>query len=187
MAFVPRTSAPSATDPRYVNVHRGGYNNCIVIDSSNGCTMPNCTGYVHGRVMEMNDLYFDTDLSTLNAKYYYANTADGFSRGSEPQLGAVICFDETNGAGHVAIVEQIVDSDTIITSDSNYGAEFWVQRTRRRSLGWNWYSGSPLSFQGFIYTYTESPTPPTPVDPTEEELLLMFAAKRRRKGDDWYS
>ena len=147
--------------------------------------MPNCTGYVHGRVMEMNDLYADTGLSTRNAKYYYGNTSDGFSRGSEPQLGAVLCFDETSGAGHVCVVEEIVDADTIITSDSNYGAEFFVTRTRRRSLGWNWYSGSPLSFQGFIYTYTEPtpPTPPTPVDPTEEELAVMMILKRRRRGD----
>lgn len=174
MAYTPRLTAPDTSDLRWIKTTYGGYNNCLLINSSNGQVIPNCTGYVHGRVMEMNDLYADVPLSLGNAKNYWSNTSDGYSRGSEPALGAVLCFWEADpGAGHVCIVEQIIDADTIVTSDSNYGAEYFVTRTRRREWGWAWYASSPLVFQGFIYTYSGE----TPV----LEDWKFFLKKRRPK------
>lgn len=182
MSYTPRLTAPSETDPRNVNTAYGGYNGAIVINSSNGCVMPNCVGYVHFRAMEMNDLYSDVPLSLGNGRTFWGYN-DGYSRGSEPQLGAVLCFDQSGGAGHVCIVEQIIDADTIVTSDSNYGAEYFVLRTRTRANGWNWYSGSPLVFQGFIYVYEETPPGPD-VPPTMEELAIMsYLIRKRKRGE----
>ena len=144
----PRLSAPSNTDPNFINRNYGGYNGCIPIQG-NGCVMPNCTGYAWGRWLETAG---SCNLSTSNAANWFGNTGDGYARGSVPALGACICFSTAGGQpGHVAIVEEIIDNDTIVTSDSNYGAEYFVTRTRRRAWGWNWWSGGNLYFQGFIY------------------------------------
>lgn len=177
--FRPRTTAPDPYDLLWISNEQqyGGYNRCIVINTATGSVLPNCTGYVHGRWMEISGNTY-CPLSVSNAANYYSYTADGMERGSEPRLGAVICFSTGQGGqpGHVAIVEEIVDADTIITSDSNYGAEYFVMRTRTRAMGWNWWSGSDLVFQGFIYN------PDAGQD--KRKLLLMMAAKKKRKEDE---
>lgn len=193
MAYVPRLTAPSSSDLRWIKTTYGGYNRCLLINTDNGQVIPNCTGYVHGRVMEENDLYEDVGLSLGNAASYWGNTSDGYSRGSEPQLGAVICFYQGDAAnhmpGHVAVVEEIIDADTIVTSDSNYGADYFVTRTRRREWGWNWYRRSPLVFQGFIYTYQAEPGPPGPDPPTPptlltpEQIATFGLIRRKRRGE----
>lgn len=176
--FRPRTTPPDPSDLRWIsnNAQYGGYNRCIVINTATGSVLPNCTGYVHGRWMEISGTN-ECPLSVSNAANYYGYTADGMPRGSEPQLGAVICFSTGQGGqpGHVAIVEEIIDADTIVTSDSNYGAEYFVMRTRTRAMGWNWYAGSNLKFQGFIYN---------PNLKNYNILLLAAAARKRRKEEE---
>ena len=182
--WYPRLSAPANTDPNFINRNYGGYNGCIPIQG-NGCVMPNCTGYAWGRWLETAG---SCTLSTSNAANWFGNTGDGYARGSVPALGACICFSTAGGQpGHVAIVEQIIDDDTIVTSDSNYGAEYFVLRTRRRAWGWNWWNGGVLYFQGFIYNPAggnaddpgEGGEPIEPVKPVKR--LLMFAAMLRKK------
>lgn len=176
--YTPRTTPPDPYDLRWISddAQYGGYNRCIVINTATGSVLPNCTGYVHGRWMEVSGEN-TCPLSVSNAANYWGYTADGMPRGSEPQLGAVICF-STNGGGqpgHVAIVEEIIDADTIVTSDSNYGAEYFVMRTRYRSIGWNWYAGSDLTFQGFIYN---------PNIKNKNILLMAMAAKKRKEEQE---
>ena len=175
--FRPRTTPPDPSDLRWINTSYGGFNRCIVINDATGLTIPNCTGYVHGRWMEISDSH-ECPLSVSNAANYYAYTADGMERGSEPKLGAVICFSTAGGQpGHVAIVEEIIDENTIVTSDSNYGAEYFVTRTRTRAMGWNWWPGSDLVFQGFIYN-------PDAGGISKSTLLLMLAAKKRKEEEN---
>ena len=176
--FRPRTTPPDPSDLRWISDDErfGGYNRCMIINSATGLVIPNCTGYVHGRWMEESGTT-ECPLSVSNAANYYGYTADGMPRGDEPQLGAVICFSTGQGGqpGHVAIVEEIIDADTIVTSDSNFGAEYFVMRTRYRSLGWNWYAGSDLVFQGFIYN---------PNLKNYNILLLAAAAKKRKEEEE---
>lgn len=176
--FRPRTTPPDPSDLRWISDDEryGGYNRCMIINTATGLTIPNCTGYVHGRWMEESGIN-ECPLSVSNAANYYGYTADGMPRGSEPQLGAVICFSTGQGGqpGHVAIVEEIIDADTIVTSDSNYGAEYFVMRTRYRSMGWNWWAGSDLVFQGFIYN---------PNLKNYNILLLAAAAKKRKEEEE---
>lgn len=165
MAFTPRLTQPPVTDKRWLNVGYGGYNHCIVRDSSNGNVLPNCTGYVHGRWMEIGNTNTDYNLSLGNADTYYGYN-DGFQRSTTtPQLGAVVCFDSA-GAGHVCIVEEITDADTIVCSESNYSHEYFIVRTRYRQYGWNPSASSAwgTTFQGFIYH--PDAQPPAPVIPT---------------------
>ena len=64
MAYVPRLSAPSYTDKRWIQVESGGFNQCIYGYYGGPSVLPNCTGYVHGRVMELRGV--NTDDSGLS-------------------------------------------------------------------------------------------------------------------------
>lgn len=69
--------------------------------------------------------------------------------GSDPQLGAAIVWDN-GGDGHVAIVDEVIDIDHIITVESgwNYTSTPIVRYvSRTRGVSWG-YSGTCL---GFIY------------------------------------
>lgn len=148
--FVPRFEIPDEyTDPLYRTLAGGGYNPCIEGNRSvsphvSGSVLANCVGYSWGRFCEVNGLTY-CKLSTADAGYWFGNLDDGYERGTEPRLGAVACF-----TGHVCNVEEIIDDDTIITSDSNWPGPKFMTATRTRANGWNRAGGS-LSFMGFIY------------------------------------
>lgn len=146
MGFIPRTEAPSTTDKYYISSQYGGYNKCIIIDKSDGSVLPNCVGYAYGRFMEEAGIT-SCNLSTHNAGLWYG-TYDGYPRGQEPKLGAVVCWSGgVNGNGHVAIVESIHEGGEIVTSNSGYYSKkrFFLQTLKPP------YNMSGLTFQGFIY------------------------------------
>lgn len=175
MAYTPRTTIPTTGDLRWTNTAYGGYNNCILGSPSawNGSVMANCTGYVHGRWMELGNVNSDygyysgsnnIGLSLGDARSYYGKTDDGFARGQEPQLGAIICLGG-GSYGHVAIVEEILDNGDIMCSESNYSLAVFEYVRRYKSLGYK-RSSSSLSiggFQGFIYHPNINPPAPEPV------------------------
>lgn len=129
-----------------------------------GYGLPNCTAYAWGRFWEITEQAGVTGvmptLSTGNGGQWYGYDADGYRRSNEPSLGAVICFNKPGGAGHVAIVEQILDNGDIITSNSGYSRNpggwydskyFWTESnpkdTNYRSV---WEVSGGYEFQGFI-------------------------------------
>lgn len=147
MKFTPRLKAPSTTDKNWLKHGKGGYNYCIEIKS--GSVLPNCVGYAWGRWRELLGAYHK--LSRGNAENWYAKL-DGYKRGKEPKLGAVVCWrkgkvkNATDGCGHVAVVEAIAADGTITCSESNYGASrFNVRKVKPP------YNIGSLKFQGFIY------------------------------------
>lgn len=156
-----------------------------------GSVLPNCVSYAYGRFMEIIGKTPDTLYIGGNAEVWFphgaasgakskknpdydfdmvataATNADGFLRGTEPQLGAIMCWEgiptgkETTQyeidiaeAGHVAIVEYISsDGSYIKTSESGYmRPEYYWVATRTKGDG-NWRRGGEdnLHFQGFIY------------------------------------
>lgn len=145
MGFTPRLTEPSKTDPYWIQVNSGGYNPCIY--ASGNSVLPNCTGYVVGRFMEI--LGTTTcNLKSLNGGEYWGYTSDGYQRGQTPKLGAIACWSKIGGAGHVAIVEQINADGSIVVSESGWGCakRFW---TNTLSKGYKY--GASYVFQGFIY------------------------------------
>lgn len=155
------TSKPSAGDPYisyYNNSNRGGQNTCI-----NGSPMDpvcnvlsNCVGWVSGR---FNHIY--SVLSgdkTMKYKSYHCNAGDmyekaasfGLKTGSTPQAGAIMVWGKQGGAGHVAIVEKVISSDEVMTSESGYNSYAFKNKTRKKGNG-NWGSNSPYYFKGFVY------------------------------------
>lgn len=118
-----------------------------------GYGLPNCTCYAWGRFWEESDdgSYSNPPtLSTGNAEDWFANTADGYNRGSTPQLGAVLCLADGpySGDGHVAIVEQINPDGSIVTSNSAYGGQFFYTETLQPP---DYLPVAGYVFQGFIY------------------------------------
>ena len=150
-SFIARTIAPSTQDKDFIKTTHGGNNPCIEIED--GSCLPNCTAYCHGRWLEI--LRGPTRLSRGNAEDWWNNTADGYERGQKPKVGAVICWrkgelwNESDGCGHVAIVEKVKANGDIVTSESAYGGERFRTRTYTKKSGY--YLASGYEFQGFIY------------------------------------
>lgn len=168
MSYTPRTTRPNDGDPYWTKTTYGGYNEQILGNSVNrpwsGSVLPNCTGYVHGRFMELANQPYDYDPSILpwgNASTYYGNSS--LEKGQDPRLGS--CMVWGVGAGHVAIVEEIIDNDTVVTSESDYGnssagGTVFVTRTRHRGWNWGYYSGYSRAFLGFLYHPNIAPPEP---------------------------
>ena len=112
--------------------------------------MPNCTCYCYGRVWEINGVE-PKGLCLRNAKYWY-NESTGFEKGTEPRIGAIMCFDGTTG--HVAIVEEVKTNGDVVISQSNFGGEFFYTVTLKKSANYNNYFTN-VKFMGFLYTYKE--------------------------------
>lgn len=147
-SFTPRLTEPSTTDKHWIHTSKGGLNECILI-SGNSC-LPNCVGYAWGRFYEI--VGKRPTLSRANAENWYG-TSDGYARSATPALGAVACWAKgkvgvgSDGAGHVAIVEEIKPNGDIVTSNSGYSSKrFWTQIFTKASG----YAMNGYTFQGFI-------------------------------------
>lgn len=147
--FIPRLTAPSATDKHYLHTSKGGLNECIHIGG--GSCLPNCVGYAWGRFYEITGQR--PKLSRANAEMWYGFTADGYRRSSTPALGAIICWkkgivgNEADGAGHVAVVEKIEANGDVVCSNSAYSGSRFYTKTYKKSEGYNF---GAYKFQGFI-------------------------------------
>lgn len=142
--FVQRTEAPAESNDFY-------YANNPFYQSGYG--LPNCTCYAFGRFWELTGGSMPS-LSWNDAENWYGH-ADGYARGKTPKLGAVICWrkgqagDDSDGSGHVAIVEQINADGSIVTSNSAYGGSLFYRETLTKESDYTW--SSNYVFQGFIY------------------------------------
>ena len=172
--FVPRLTQPPNTDNYWINTGYGGLNPCILGYPSYGYgnCLANCVGYAYGRAYEI--LGTDPHLCINQASAWYTYN-DGYPRSSEPQLGAIACWDD-GASGHVAVVEEVFYTGGIITSctvsESVYGGAFFQTATITRSSGWYRFTG--YTFQGFIIL-------PVDTDINEEMLAAFIKNKRREK------
>lgn len=144
--YIPRLTEPEKNNEYYT----GSINPFARCGHSMFGKDGNCTTYAWARWAELLDKAHN--LSIHQAEVWYEKN-DGYARGQEPKLGAVICWskgDPSNyrdGAGHVAIVEEIKEDGTIICSNSGeYGSVF---STLELKPPYNYHDGFKL--QGFIY------------------------------------
>lgn len=151
--------------------------------------LPNCTCYAWGRVLEIlteagypnayQEVY--NNLVPNFGHAYTWNTDTLWTTSSEPALGAVAVYDTVGSAvpGHVAVVEEIQDANTITLSQSNYDGAYFETKTVTRSE--NWYPPSGLiTFKEFIIL----PISVTPGGSYDLIILLasMLRKKKRKKG-----
>lgn len=190
MAFTPRTTAPSYSDLRWIQTGSGGYNQCIYGSDGAPSVLPNCTGYVHGRIMEIRGVNTDDcGLSFGDGVTYWANSSSIWEQSQNPSLGAVLCYyTNTSGdghPGHVAIVEEIIDNDTVIVSESNYGGVRWERQTCYRQYGWRPDATWNVTAQGFLKNpWVDDEPGPGPGGSLPAVMLLLFKkATERLKGN----
>ena len=185
MAFTPRTTKPEAGNPYFNTIAKGGYSTAIVGSPTDaGCNvLHNCVGYAVGRFNEIGGWGAIKYLRPVNAENFIQYAGD-LQIGQEPRVGACMVWrkgptlSSKDGAGHVAIVEKVIDANTVLTSESGYGAKnaFWTQ-TRKRGTNGNWGEASSYAFLGFIYNPApccgEAPAP-TPTGELVKGAVVDF-------------
>ena len=181
MKFIKRTTAPSTTNKYYLKAGKGGYNRAMEINKTNHSCLSNCVAMAHGRWLECRGItdYSKYDkLPTGNAENYYTYTKDGYKRGQTPKVGAIICWrkgkvgNASDGAGHVAFVEEVKSNGDVVTSNSAYSGSRYYLKTYSKSN--NYYLGSKYTFQGFIYNPEEF----------DDKYNLTKLLKKGSKGND---
>lgn len=185
-----RKTRPTAGNKYYIRRANGGYSGCIQGSPTDSqCNvLANCVGYANGGINEEKGEGREVYPLTCNAENFIERGITyGLSVYKNPEVGDCIVWQKgatlsgSDGAGHVAIVTDVLDRNadgtakTIITSESGYGSSkpFW--RTKRTNANGKWGAGSGYSFRGCLRIPGYKPTPtPTPVDPfpgvSDEEL-----------------
>ena len=164
--FTMRKTKPSLKDKYhdyYINITNGGQSWCIngKPKDSECNVLANCVGYACGR---FNEIYSEeTGHDKMKFKELNCNAENfieraknlGLEISNKPTLGGIMVWQKGNtlsgsdGAGHVCIVEDIIDDNTIYTSESGYNSKaFW--NTKRYNNNKNWGQSSNYKFRGCI-------------------------------------
>lgn len=180
-----RTTKPESGNKFYNTVSKGGYSHCIVgYPTDKSCNvLSNCVGYACGRFNEI--------IGTMKYPYLNCNAENFIERAKQygleisdkPTLGGIMVWQKgatlsgNDGAGHVAIVEKIIDNNTIYTSESGYGSSAFWNSTRSNTSG-RWGIGSGYKFRGCIINPSIKDNIPSEPKP---DILLMV--KKTIRGD----
>ena len=152
-----RTRKPSK-NKYYIRQASGGYNGAVQgkPTDKNANVLSNCVGYANGRFNEI--------IGEDKCKYQLVCNAENFIErakalglkvSTKPVVGGIMVWQKgkslsgNDGAGHVAIVEKIIDDNTIYTSESAYGGKAFYNATRKNTNK-NWGMSSPYKFRGCI-------------------------------------
>lgn len=150
--FKPRLTKPEKGNPYYNTIANGGLSPAIKgKPTDSDCdVLSNCVGYALGRFNEIGGDGFKY-LRSVDAQHFM-KYASGCKTGFEPKVGACMVWENVSkNSGHVAIVEQVVSADEVVTSESgwNYSTPFWIQHLKRGNGNWSQPKG--YTFLGFIY------------------------------------
>lgn len=159
--FTPRITIPEKTNRYYIAKKDGGLNPCVPKPAGSPLRFANCVFYAVGRYAEITGIW----LRSTNAENFISVAKEmGLPVSQKPALGAIAVWGKgkvgygQDGAGHVAVVEIINPSGSIVTSESGWDAkkEFWTQ-TRLDNGTW----GQPVSYKflGFILPKGAAPAP----------------------------
>ena len=198
-----RTTKPDSGNKFYNTVSNGGWSRCIVgKPTDKGCNvLANCVGYACGRFNEI--------IGSMKYPYLNCNAENFIERAKQygleisdkPVLGGITVWKKgatlsgNDGAGHVAIVEKIIDNNTIYTSESGYDSSAFWNSIRSNSNG-RWGIGSGYSFRCFIYLPDDvqnaidggAPAPAPSSDPfpgvSDEELARRVWTGEFGNGND---
>ena len=181
MPFTPRLNTDGMSGSRY------WYSNTNPYEAA-GVGLPNCTCYAWGRFWEIGDPndtgeHKPVNLPTGDGYEWFGRAVSGgyYETGQTPRLGAVICFSDNNhptSGGHVAIVEQINNDNSIVTSNSAYGGAFFYLSNISPVNGR--YDTGHYTFQGFIYNpYAYQPSPIPKKKKKDHYNFVLFNRRKR--------
>ena len=142
----------------YIRTVNGGWNLAIegkpCLKQAN--VLANCVGYANGRFAEIQGLGYIKYQLVCNAENFIENAKKyGLQIVDYPSLGGIMCWQKgqslsgNDGAGHVAIVEKIINKNTIYTSESSYGGFYFYNATRKNDNG-RWGCSEKYKFRGCI-------------------------------------
>lgn len=162
----------------YIMRSYGGWSPCVEGNNAyglrpfSGSVLPNCSGWATGRFNERLGLNDCVWLGSYNgADFIYAATSQGLATGWDPVVGAILVWGDPGSEGHVAVVEQVIDNDHIVTSESGWNYTVApIVRTVSRTRGSDGRWGYGEACKGFAY--------PPGVIPgqtdDDEEYYIMF-------------
>ena len=159
-----RTKKPGSNDKWYIRNTSGGWSTCIAGNPKDKIcdVLSNCVGYACGRFNEIyskvanyNGMKFPS--LNCNAENFIerAQNTYGLKISNVPVVGGIMVWQKgdtlsgNDGAGHVAIVEKIIDENTIYTSESSYSGTAFFNATRSNKNG-RWGMGAGYKFRGCI-------------------------------------
>lgn len=152
-----RTTQPK-NNKYYIRTVSGGYNGAVAgkptISGAN--VLCNCVGYANGRFNEIGDYGRCKYQLVCNAENFIESAKrQGLKISSTPVQGGIMVWQKGrtlgggDGAGHVAVVEEVYSDGTILTSESGWNA--WAFKTVRRSnSNGRWGQASAYKFRGCI-------------------------------------
>ena len=152
-----RNSIPEKGNKFYNTVSNGGFSLCIKgkPTQSGRNVLSNCVGYACGR---FNEIIGSMKYATLNCNaenFIERAKSIGLEISNVPTLGGIMVWQKgaslgsKDGAGHVAIVERIDNSNQIYTSESAYGGTAFYNVLRTNNNG-RWGMNSNYKFRGCI-------------------------------------
>ena len=193
-----RTTKPTSGNKFFITKSKGGYSTCIQGSHTDSqCNvLSNCVGYACGRFNEIIGAMKYPSLN-CNAENFIerAKNTYGLEISSVPTLGGIMVWQKgtlsgNDGAGHVAVVEKIIDSNTIYTSESGYGGSAFWNSTRRNTNG-RWGLGSAYTFRGCIVNpaigKVVAPTPTPSAKKSVDEVAKEVIRGEWGNGDERYN
>lgn len=193
-----RTTKPTSGNKFFITKSKGGYSTCIQGSPTDSqCNvLSNCVGYACGRFNEIIGAMKYPSLN-CNAENFIerAKNTYGLEISSVPTLGGIMVWQKgtlsgNDGAGHVAVVEKIIDSNTIYTSESGYGGSAFWNSTRRNTNG-RWGLGSAYTFRGCIVNpaigKVVAPTPTPSAKKSVDEVAKEVICGEWGNGDERYN
>lgn len=180
ITFKQRAVCPDGKNKAYLRTSYGGKNRCIEGNPkgriTEGCVLPNCTGYVHGRTIEV--IGSDEMLCLGNAENYWGHK-DGLPRSQTPMVGSIMVWrkgkagESSDGAGHVAFVESVNSHGDVTVSESGWtgtkaNGRYWRRRKLKRVNG-TYSIGTDYRFMGFIHVYN-----PREITPVEGGIYRLY-------------
>lgn len=152
-----RNTIPEYGNKFYNTTSNGGFSLCIKGKPTQAGrnVLSNCVGYACGRFNEI--------IGSMKYPYLNCNAENFIERAKQnglkisnvPTLGGIMVWQKgstlnsKDGAGHVAIVERIDNSNQIYTSESAYNSTAFYNVTRRNDNG-RWGMNSNYKFRGCI-------------------------------------
>lgn len=175
MSFVPRLTKPDSSNVYYNSDNPWRYSPLVV---------GNCTTYAWCRFHEILGTKIDESghrLSTYDAGTWY-DGVQGYDKGKSPKLGSILVLDKGpySGLGHVAVVEEIHEDGSIVTSEGGYNA-YTFQLMDRQPPN---YGHSAYVFKGFIYN-PEGSDPAPSISEYVDPFVAEAAKHIGSSGHTW--
>lgn len=176
--FTPRITIPAKDNRYYIAKTEGGLNPGVPRPKGSPLRFANCVFYALGRFAELWGIW----LKSTDAENFVSEAKKiGLTVSQTPVPGAVAVWakgavgNSADGAGHVAVVEIINASGSIVTSESGWNAkqEFW---TTTRLPGGNWGQPAAYRFLGFVL-------PPGQAAPAPSDAVPAVTLRKGDQGD----